>query len=87
VAEEKQYGCPNCGSQDVAEQGIVPVEYTGVFFQNEDGKPEFETDESGAKVFWDCEEPDEYRYRCRECSQQFIDPAELSSRSVSKRTG
>ena len=30
MEKEKQYGCPHCGSQEIAEQAIVPVEYTGV---------------------------------------------------------
>jgi hypothetical protein len=68
---------PSCGSVSVAEQAKVSVEYTGTFFENGEGKPEFDYDIIGADIFWDCEEPEEPKYRCRECFYRFDAPIRL----------
>jgi len=64
----------DCGSLGVAEHAKVSVEYTGTFFENEEGKPEFEYDIIEADIFRDCEESEEPRHRCRDCFRLFDEP-------------
>ena len=75
--KQRRYGCPKCGSQYVAQQGLVPVEYTGSFFENDAGEAEFEADECSAEIFWDCEKSEQPAFRRRDCSTAFDTPAEL----------
>jgi hypothetical protein len=78
ASSQKHYGCPNCMSDNIVEQGLVPLEYTGSFFTNDKGQPEFERDGADAEVFWDCEQPGKLPCRCLDCSHQFREPTEIT---------
>lgn len=80
-----RYGCPNCLGEDVAEQCILPTEYTGRFMSNEKGQPEFERDGTEADIFWDCEGPEKLSYRCRDCSHQFREPVAITAAMLKDR--
>lgn len=71
--EPGQWGCPHCRSlpADVVQDGRVGAAWGGQF----DERGEWEDDEDGATMFWDCIDID--GYRCRDCGETFDKPARL----------
>jgi hypothetical protein len=78
--QEKRYGCPSCGNQDVRQRGRVEIESNGYFMLDQRGQPEFlgYEDPHGERILWHTFEPLSLdRFVCCECHQQFDQPAEL----------
>jgi hypothetical protein len=77
---EKQYGCPECGNQDVRRRGKVEIESNGYFMADKRGLAEFlgYDDINSENILWHTFQPiNPGQFVCCKCQHQFDQPAEL----------
>jgi DNA-directed RNA polymerase subunit RPC12/RpoP len=76
MAEEKEYGCPQCGSTtDFTDNILVPGTFRVANF-DKDGGPVHPAE---AKLDWDHVTPNKSRYHCTNCKKDFDSPVRVGS--------